>query len=60
MVGGSKIKIKHEQLVYSIMGMPRIIYKFIKIIQLIIITILLFYGILYGNSVTNWTKGTLE
>ena len=44
MVGGSKIKIKPEQLVYSIIWMPRIIYKIIKIIQLIIIIILLFYG----------------
>ena len=47
---GSNIKIKPEQLVYSIMGMPRIIYKIIKIIQYIVIIILLFYVILYGNS----------
>ena len=42
MVEGSKIKIKPEQLVYSIMGMPRIIHKITKIIQLFI-TIILWY-----------------
>ena len=51
---GSKIKIKPEHLVYSIMGMPRIIYKLIKIIQYIVIIILLFYGILCGNSAPNF------
>ena len=51
---GSNIKIKPEQLVYSIMEMSRIIYKIIKIIQVIVIIILLFYGILYGISATNF------
>ena len=44
MVGGSNIKIKPEWLVCSIIWLPRIIYKIIKIIQLIIIIILLFCG----------------
>ena len=46
MVGESKIRIKAEHWVYSIMERPRIIYKIIKIIQYIVI-ILLFYFILY-------------
>ena len=36
------------------MGMPRIIYKIIKIFQYIVIIILLFYVILYGNSATRF------
>ena len=54
MVGGSKVEIKPEPLVYSIMGRPRIIYKIIKIFQFIVIIILLFYFILYENSATNF------
>ena len=46
-VRGSKVKIKHECVVYSIMGRPRIIYEIITIIQIIAIIILLFYFILY-------------
>ena len=34
--------------------MSRIIYKIIKIFQDIVIIILLFYVILYGNSATNF------
>ena len=60
MVGGSKIKIKPEHAVFGIMGRPRIIYKIIKIIQYIVIIILLFYGILYGNSATNFQHGVLN
>ena len=41
------------------MEMPRIIYKIIEIIQSIVI-ILLFYGILYGNSATNFHYGLLN
>ena len=51
---GSKVKIKPEHVVYSFTGMPRIIYKIIKIFQFIVIIILLFYVILYGNSATNF------
>ena len=47
MVGGSQVKIKPEHVVYSIMGMPGIIYEISKIIQFILIFILLFYFILY-------------
>ena len=47
MVGGSKVKIKPEHVVYSIMRRPRIIYEIIKIIQFIVIIILLVYFILY-------------
>ena len=54
MVGRSKDKIKPECGVYSFMGRPRIIYKIIKIFQFIVIIILLFYVILYGNSATNF------
>ena len=60
MVGGSKMRIKPEHVVYSIMGRPRIIYKIIEIIQYIVITILLFYVILYGNSVTNFQYRLLD
>ena len=45
MVGGSKMRIKPEHVVYSIMGRPRIIYKIIEIIQYIVITI--YYFMLY-------------
>ena len=38
----------------NIMGWSRIIYKIIKIIPFIVIIILLFYVILYGNSATNF------
>ena len=34
--------------------MSAIIYKIIKIFQIIVIIILLFYVILYGNSATNF------
>ena len=47
MVGGSKVKIKPECVVYSFMGRPRIIYEIIKIFQFIVVIILLFYFILY-------------
>ena len=40
MVVGSKVRIKPEHLVYSIIGRPRIIYKIIKIFQFIVIIIL--------------------
>ena len=49
MVGRSKVKIKPECVVYSIMGMPRIIYKII-----LIYCNYYFMLILYGNSVTNF------
>ena len=39
--GGSNIKIKHEHLVYSLMGRLRIFYGNIKIIQYIVIIILI-------------------
>ena len=51
---GSKIKIKPEHVVYRLVGMPRIIYKNIKIFLFIVIIILLFYVLLYGNSATNF------
>ena len=51
---GSKIKIKPEDLFYSFMGMPRIIYKIIKIFQYTVIISLIFYVILYGNSATKF------
>ena len=60
MVGESKMKIKPEHWVFSIMGWPRIIYKIIKIIQYIVIIILLFYVILYGNSATNFHDRLLD
>ena len=47
------MRIKPEHVVYSIMRWPRIIYKIIKIIPFIVIIVLLFYVILYGNSATN-------
>ena len=50
---GSKMRIKPEHWVYSIMERPRIIYKIIKIIQYIVMIILLFYFILYRKSATN-------
>ena len=53
MVGGTKMRIKPEHLVYIIMERPRIIYKVIKMIQVVVIIILLFYYILYRNSATN-------
>ena len=43
MVGGSKVKIRPEHVVYGFMGRPRIIYEIIKIFQFIVIIILLFY-----------------
>ena len=42
------------------MGWPRIIYKIIKIIPFIVIIILLFYVILYGNSATNFHDRLLD
>ena len=59
-VGGSKIKIKPACWVYSIMGRARIIYKIIKIVPFIVIIILLFYVILYGNSATNFHDKLLD
>ena len=47
MIGRSKVKIKPECVVYSIMGMPDIFYGNIEIIQFSVIIILLFYFILY-------------
>ena len=47
MIGGSKVEIKPEHLVYDIMERPRKIYRIIKIFQFIVIIILLFYFILY-------------
>ena len=47
MVGGPKVEIKPEYVVYNIMGMSGIIYEIIEIIQFIVI-IILFYFILYG------------
>ena len=47
MVVGSKVKIKPEPVVYSLMGRPRITYEIIKIFQFIVIIILLLYFILY-------------
>ena len=44
---GSKVTIKPECVVYSIMGRSRIIYEIIKIFQFIVIIILLFYFTLY-------------
>ena len=52
MVEGSNIKIKHEHVVYSIMGRPRIFYGNIKIIQYIVITILIILFYIVWNSVT--------
>ena len=51
MVGGSKVKIKPECVVYSFMGRPRIIYEIIKIFQFIVVIILLFisYCIEFSN-----------
>ena len=57
---GSKMRIKPEHVVYSIMGWPRIIYKIIKLIPFIVIIILLFYVILYGNSATNFHNRLLD
>ena len=54
MVGGFKVKIKPEHVVYSFMGRSRISYKIIKIFQFIAIIILLFCVIVYGNSATNF------
>ena len=57
------MRIKPECVVYSFMGMPRIIYKIYKIINIIkyiVIIILLFYVILYGNSVTNYQYRPLD
>ena len=53
MGGGPTFKINYQWLVYSSLGMSRLIYKIIKILQNIVIIILLFYGILYRNSATN-------
>ena len=39
---------------YSFLGMSRIFCKIIKIFQYIVIIILLFYVILYGNSATKF------
>ena len=47
MIGGSKVKIKPEHVVYSFMGRPRIIYEIIEIFQFIVIIILLFHFILH-------------
>ena len=52
---GSKVKIKPEHLVYSIMGRPRIIYEIIKIFQFIVIIILyiLFYIVWNSALISN-------
>ena len=47
MVQESKVEIKPEHVVYSIMEMSGIIYEIIKITQFMVIIILLFYFILY-------------
>ena len=57
---GSKFKIKPECVVYSFMGMSRIIYKIIKIFYFVVIIILLFFIILYGNSATNFQYKLLK
>ena len=49
MVGGSKMRIKPEGVVYSIMGLPRIIYKIIKIIPFIVIIILCYIVWKFSN-----------
>ena len=54
------MRIKPECVVHSIMGWPRIIYKIIKIIPFIVIIILLFYVILYRNSLTNFHDRLLD
>ena len=61
MVGGSKVNIKPESVVYSIIRRPRIIYEIIKIIQFIIIIILLCYFILYEiqqliSNIDSWME----
>ena len=55
-MGGSlTLKINYQCVVYSFLGMYRLIYKIIKIFQnIVIIIILLFYVLLYGNSTTNF------
>ena len=51
---GSDIKINNQWVVYSLLGMSRLLYKTIKIFQNIVIIILLFYVILYKISATNF------
>ena len=51
---GSKIKIKHEHVVYSIMGRLRIFYGNIKIIQYIVIIIIIILFYIVWKSVTNF------
>ena len=54
MGGGLTLKKNYQHVVYSFLGMSRTIYKIIKIFQNIVIIILLFYVLLYENSVTNF------
>ena len=54
------MRIKPEHVLHSIMGRPGIIYKIIKIIQYVVIIILLFYVILYGNSVSDFQYRLLD
>ena len=54
MVGGSKIKIKHEHVAYSLMGRLRIFNGNIKIIQYIVIIILIILFYIVWNSITNF------
>ena len=51
---GSNIKINYQCVVYSFLGMSRLVHKIIKIFQNIVIIILLSYVILYKNSATNF------
>ena len=60
MVGGSKIKIKHEHLFYRLMGKPGIFYRNIKIIQYIVIIILIILFYIVWNSVTNFQYRLLK
>ena len=50
----SKIKIKHEHVVYNIIARPRIFYGYIKIIQYIVIIILFILFYIVWNSLTNF------
>ena len=59
MIGGSKVEIKPEHLVYSIMGWHRIIYEIVKIIQFIVVIIILFDFILYEIQHLIYNIGSL-
>ena len=60
MVGWSKIKIKPEGVVYSLMGRLGIVYESIKIIQFILIIILIILFYIVWNSVTNFQHRLLN